>query len=194
MGRMNMAEKAVVNNGLYNFFYGRLLVRRFLRWCRPSGRCLEIGCGPGYTSMEIARLAGVELTATDYDGEEVERAKKLFRMQWAGDRRPKALQADGTALPFRDGTFDCVVEMMAFHHIGRFPAAVSESYRVLRKGGRLCMMDISRYFLWPLTALLPFEHFDGKFTKRQMMEELVGAGFRMEKQEGHDIFMLCAVK
>jgi ubiquinone/menaquinone biosynthesis C-methylase UbiE len=84
--------------------------------------------------------------------------------------------------------------MNTFHHIEGYQKAISETYRVLKKGGSFYMMDISRYFLWPFLQLLPFEHFDGKFTKEQMIGDLEEAGFTIVEQKGCDVFMIHAKK
>ncbi|HSB47866.1 MAG TPA: class I SAM-dependent methyltransferase, partial [Candidatus Bilamarchaeum sp.] len=136
----------------------------------------------------------VALTAIDIDDEEIGRAKKLFRKPENGAWKPEILQADATKLPFRDGAFDCVVEMNAFHHISEYKKAIAECQRILKKGGRFYMLDISRYFLWPLLLLVPFEHFDGKFTRDSMLKELEAAGFRIAKKSGWDVFMIEAIK
>jgi ubiquinone/menaquinone biosynthesis C-methylase UbiE len=188
MAEMNFAEKLLVNSRFYNFFYRNTILKSFLNFCKIEGKYLEIGCGAGFTTAEILKRPGVDLTAIDYDTDEVEKAKTRL------SGKVKLMQADATKLPFKDGSFDCVVEMNTFHHISEYKKAISESFRVLKKGGRLYIMDISRYFLWPLTRLIPFEHFDGKFTRDSMLSELETAGFRITKKRGWDVFMIAAEK
>jgi ubiquinone/menaquinone biosynthesis C-methylase UbiE len=189
MAEMNFAEKFIVNSRAYNFIYRNTLLRWFLDFCDLKGNCLEIGCGPGFTSLEIRKKLDGDLTSIDYDEDEVEKAKKRL-----SGKKVAIMQADATKLPFKDGSFDCVVEMNTFHHISEYRKAISESFRVLKKGGQLYIMDISRYFLWPLTLLLPFEHFDGKFTRDGMIDDLEAAGFRISKKKGWDVFMISAEK
>jgi ubiquinone/menaquinone biosynthesis C-methylase UbiE len=189
MANMNFVEKALVNSRAYNWFYRRTYLRRFLDFCDLRGKCLEIGCGAGFTSREIMGRFAVELTSTDYDPEQVKEAKARLR-----GRRVKVRQADATALPFRDGSFDCAVELNTFHHISRYKDAIGEVYRVLKKGGKFYLMDISRYTFWPLTLLIPFEHFDGKFTKDQMVSELEEAGFSVLRKKGRNLFLIECLK
>jgi ubiquinone/menaquinone biosynthesis C-methylase UbiE len=189
MAEMNFAEKLVVNSGTYNFIYRNTLLKWFLDFCDLNGKCLEIGCGPGFTTLEILKRFKVDLTAIDYDKDEVEKAKKRL----AG-KKIVLLQADATKLPFGDGSFDCVVEMNTFHHISEYKKAIADSFRLLRKGGRLYILDISRYLLWPLTLLLPFEHFDGKFTRDSIIRDLEAEGFQITKKKGWDVFMIAAKK
>lgn len=189
MAEMNFIEKVLVNSRLYNWFYRNVTLKKFLEFCRLEGKCLEIGCGAGFTSAEIMKKFDVELTSIDYDPEQVEKAEKRLRGSGV-----KVMQADATVLPFGDGEFDCVVEMNTFHHIREYRKAIRETHRVLRKGGKFFIMDVSRYMLWPLTKLIPFEHFDGKFTKFSLMSELEAAGFEVTKHKRRDIFFIACRK
>ncbi|MEW6722723.1 MAG: class I SAM-dependent methyltransferase [Candidatus Micrarchaeota archaeon] len=186
---MNFIEKLLVNSGIYNFWYKHTYLRRFLDFCDIKGKTLEIGCGSGFTSAELKTRFGVELTAIDYDEEEIALAKKRYgKMKIAFER------GDGTAMRFGNGEFDCVIELNAFHHIREYKKAVAETRRVLKKGGRFYAMDISMYFMWPLTLLIPFEHFDGKFTRDSLISVLEENGFRVVEKKGWDWFMLHAEK
>ncbi len=54
------------------------------------------------------------------------------------------LVADGAALPVKDGSMDLVVCNMVLHHIvgqGRLERALAECFRVLKKGGRLLIVE-----------------------------------------------------
>jgi hypothetical protein len=56
------------------------------------------------------------------------------------------------------------------------------------------MLDQSMYLMWPLSRLLPFDHFDGKFTKKTMIRELENAGFEVVSEKWGDIFAIHARK
>ena len=191
---MNFAEKILVNSLFYNIFYSNSYIRWFLDFCELDGikediKCLEIGCGAGFTSYEIKRRFRVSLTAIDYDVQEIRLAEREF-----GKFGIRFLQADGRELPFKDGLFELVLEMNALHHIDRYEEAVKEAYRVLKKGGDFYMLDISQYFLWPLLQFLPFEHFDGKFTRDRMIIDLENAGFNVVRNKGWNLFFIHAKK
>lgn len=47
--------------------------------------------------------------------------------------------ADAAALPFADGTFDCVVAFMSLQDVDDLEAAIRDAARVLEPGGRLCI-------------------------------------------------------
>ncbi len=189
MAEMRWIEKTLVNSRIYNYFFRHTVLRWFLDFCRLEGECLEFGCGAGFTGREIAKRFRVKLTSTDYDATQVAKARKLLEADGV-----KVMQADATALPFKEGSFDCVVESNALHHIAEHRKAISEAFRVLRKGGRFFMMDEGKGFMWPLTLLLPFDPFDAKFTRESMMDDLRKAGFEIIKHRGKDVFMIEARK
>lgn len=189
MANMNIIERVMVNSRAYNFFYRRTWFGGFLDFCELKGKCLEIGTGPGYTASELVKRFDIELTTMDFDPAELERAKRRLAGKEVG-----LVQGDAAKMPFKDGSFDCVVEASTFHHIAEWKKAIKEAHRVLKKGGSFFLMDQGMYFAWPFTLAMPFDPFDAKFTKGMMMGELRRAGFRIIKHGGVDVFMIQAEK
>jgi ubiquinone/menaquinone biosynthesis C-methylase UbiE len=56
--------------------------------------------------------------------------------------RASARQADATALPFADASFDTVVSFLMLHHVIEWERALAEAARVLRPGGLLLGYDL----------------------------------------------------
>jgi len=97
---------------------------------------LEIGCGTGIFSAVIAESVR-HLTATDMSEEML--AKTRLRLQKYSNVEVKP--ADGYQLAHAESTFD-VAFMGNVLHIVKEPSTIlKESYRTLRKGGRLLAMD-----------------------------------------------------
>ena len=69
-------------------------------------------------------------------------------MRWLG--------ADTLALPFPDGTFDAVTSGFMLRNVVDVPRSLSEQRRVVRPGGRMVCLEISRP---PRNLLLPFYGF-----------------------------------
>jgi SAM-dependent methyltransferase len=94
--------------------------------------CLEIGCGEG---ANLRRLAA-DAACVGID---------RFPRKLAFARRElpavRFSAADATALPFRDASFPCVFIRDLLHHLPAPGEALCEAVRVLRPGGRLCLLE-----------------------------------------------------
>jgi ubiquinone/menaquinone biosynthesis C-methylase UbiE len=78
-------------------------ISRRVAACSPQ-RVLEIAAGTGIVTRQLRDLlpAGVRLTATDLNQPMLEIARVKFR----ANESVEFQQADATALPFADGSFD----------------------------------------------------------------------------------------
>ncbi len=63
---------------------------------------------------------------------------------WGNRRRfgNGAHRADATDRLYRDGTFDLVVAVHVWHHVGAWRTATAEAHRVLRSGGAPLLADL----------------------------------------------------
>jgi len=103
------------------------LTRRAVR--RAPSRILELAAGTGVLTRQLtAALPGAAVTATDLNDAMVELGSA---------RAPGATwrQADATALPFEDGSFDLVVCQFGVMFFPDKPTAYAEARRVLAAGG-----------------------------------------------------------
>ena len=96
-------------------------------------RVLEIACGTGIVSRRLrdALPATTEIIATDLNPDMFEFAKRKFRK----DEKITWQQADASALPFPNCSFDAAVCQFGVMFVPDKAAAMRESYRVLRSGG-----------------------------------------------------------
>jgi len=111
-----------------------------LRWARrvkmlsthlhPGMSVLELGCGTGYFTRELAR-SGAQLAAIDVSPELLEIAKANCS---APNVRYEIQNA--YALNYPDAAFDSVVGSSILHHL-EIEAAIREIYRVLKSGGTI---------------------------------------------------------
>jgi ubiquinone/menaquinone biosynthesis C-methylase UbiE len=93
-------------------------------------RVLEIACGTGAVTRQLARATAAEIVATDLNQPMLDRAAAT------GTARPvEWRQADAMALPFDDGSFDVVVCQFAAMFFPDRVRGFSEARRVLRDGG-----------------------------------------------------------
>ena len=87
----------------------------------------------------LARYDETNMTVTDFDPEMVDAAST--RLAEFGDR-VTVRQADATALPFPDGSFDAVLSWVMLHHTVEWDTALAEAVRVLRPGGHVVGYDL----------------------------------------------------
>lgn len=118
-------------------------------------RVLEIGVGLGSDFIRFVR-AGAMATGVDLTAHSIELVRRRLELEGLhADLR----QADAEHLPFPDGSFDVVYSWGVLHHTPDSDQAMAEAQRVLKPGGRLCVMLYARYSwlafgLWGRHALL----------------------------------------
>jgi len=98
----------------------------------PDDTVLECACGTGLLSAVIAEKCR-QLTATDFSEKMLKKAKKNCR----AFRNITYDQADITALPCPDSSFDKVVAANVIHLLDNPLAAISELNRVCKDSGML---------------------------------------------------------
>ncbi len=115
---------------------------------RPRDRVLDAACGTGDLALEAAR-AGARVTGLDFSPRMLERARrKAPAVEW--------VEGDLLALPFADGSFDAATVGFGVRNVADLERALRELARVLREGGRLGILEITRprgalrvfYSLW----------------------------------------------
>ncbi|HXP03792.1 MAG TPA: class I SAM-dependent methyltransferase [Stellaceae bacterium] len=104
---------------------------------RNSLDALDIGCGTGFLSLELA-ARGHRVTGIDFAPAMLALAKGKA-VQAAADIRFE--EADAEALPFPPLSFDLVITRHVLWTLPHPEAAIDEWTRVLRPGGRLVVID-----------------------------------------------------
>jgi ubiquinone/menaquinone biosynthesis C-methylase UbiE len=106
---------------------------------RPGADLLDVGCGPGTITVDLARLvAPGRVTGIDRAQDVVDKAvAHAAEPGGAVDRRA----ADVYALPFPDASFDVVHAHQVLQHLVDPVRALVEMRRVLRPGGLVAVRD-----------------------------------------------------
>jgi ubiquinone/menaquinone biosynthesis C-methylase UbiE len=113
--------------------WSRKLAPRFVEFAGVADgeRILDVGCGTGSLTFELARHAGLkEIQAIDFSRVFVAAAKSRN-----ADARVVIQQADATALPFEDRSFDRAMALLVLHFVPEAAKAIAEMCRVVRPGG-----------------------------------------------------------
>ncbi|WP_088553821.1 class I SAM-dependent methyltransferase [Calderihabitans maritimus] len=111
---------------------------------RASMEILDIGCGTGNFSLELARL-GVKVTGIDVSEAMLAKAREKATQEGLAI---KFLRADARKLPFGEASFDAVVSVTALEFVPNLADALQEAYRVLKPGGRLVVGLIGGNSAW----------------------------------------------
>lgn len=121
--------------------YGRSLARAFIAAARirPGQTVLDVGCGSGALTVELAGVLGAEHTF-GIDPAAGDVAACTARVPGADIRT-----GDAEALPFEDGRFDTVLSQLVLGHLSDAERAVREMSRVARPGAAVaaCVWDFA---------------------------------------------------
>lgn len=135
-------------------------------------KILDLGCGSGKLAIYLSEETGCDITGVDPSRERIEKAREqsssvTFEVQPAED------------LTFVDNTFDVVVSLKSWHEFIDPKAALRESMRLLKEGGKIYIIDwvggvahTKKYFSMETRA-----HAKKYFSMEQLREMLSEAGF-----------------
>ena len=98
---------------------------------RDCSSCLELGCHDGMVGVELARL-GKTAYGLDLDRESFDPRALKEGVQF--------IHGDVARMPIEDRTMDLIYSFAAFEHFPDPDTALSESWRVLKKGGYLYLL------------------------------------------------------
>lgn len=101
---------------------------------------LEVAPGPGFLAIEFAK-AGHKVTA-------LEISKTFVEIAEANAKTAKVSvdvrQGNASAMPFEENLFDFIICVAAFKNFSEPVEAIHEMHRVLKPGGKACIMDLRR--------------------------------------------------
>ena len=123
-----------------------------------SGLVLEVGSGPGYLGLEwLKGTEGTTLKCLDIDENMIATARKHAN-EYGLSHRVEYIKADASQMPFEDEHFDAVFSNCSLHEWAHPEPILNEINRVLKPGGRYCIIDLRRdmkprvkRFLWAQT-------------------------------------------
>jgi SAM-dependent methyltransferase len=137
---------------------------------------LEIGCGEGYGTAQLARSART-IVGVDYDALTAVHAAATY---------PQAhfVRANLAALPFADESVEVVATLQVIEHVWNHGEFVGECLRVLRPGGRLLVTTPNRLTFSPglEKPVNPFHTVE--FTAAELVDLLTRHGFAVEQALG----------
>jgi|SRR5215210_132775 len=112
---------------------------------RPGDRVLDAACGTGDFAVADLGAGAAHVTGLDFSPRMLERARrKAPQVEW--------VEGDMLDLPFGDGSFDAATVGFGVRNVADLERALRELRRVLRPGGRIAILEITR----PRGPLRPF--------------------------------------
>jgi len=105
---------------------------------RTGDRILDLGCGSGWATRLLARLAGDggSVVGLDISDEMVRQAQDAS----ADLKNVRFLQGSSEKIPADDNSFDKVLSVESFYYYADQDRALDELFRVMTPGGRLFIL------------------------------------------------------
>jgi ubiquinone/menaquinone biosynthesis C-methylase UbiE len=117
------------------------LARRISNQIPQGGAILEVAPGPGYFSIELAKLGSYDITGLDISHTFVKIATE--KAAKAGVR-VDFKQGSASKMPLQSSSFDFLLCRAAFKNFAKPGEALQEMCRVLRPQGRGMIIDLKR--------------------------------------------------
>ncbi len=144
----SVADRYDLMNDLMSLGIHRLW-KRFgvlLTGIRTGYRVLDLAGGTGDLTLHLARSVGADgrVVLADINANMLVRGRqRLVNEGIAGN--VDYLQTDAENLPFPDNYFDCVTMAFGLRNVTRKECALASMYRVLKPGGRVMVLEFSRF-------------------------------------------------
>lgn len=142
-------RQVVINDCLAGRFDGRILP-----FSNKHRKVLDLGCGPGFWTVELIQHGCKNVVAADLTSQALELTKKRLTIHGL---KAQLSQQNAEAMTFPDGEFSHVNCQGVIHHTPNPEACLKEMARVLEKDGTACISVYYRnIFLrtWPIFKYL----------------------------------------
>lgn len=150
---------------------------------RSRGRALDIGTGPGQIVIKLAhRLTRWKFTGVDRSQAMI--AQACRNLAAAGSTlagRVEFQPADGTSLPFPNGSFDFVMCNSVLHHLAEPEKLLEAMARLAKPEGAILLRDLRRpgRLVYPVHVWRHGRHYSG--TMRKLFRDSVRSAYTIEE-------------
>lgn len=135
-------------------------------WFKENAKILDCAAGTGVYAFHLAEL-GHQVTATDITPRHVEVMRETLKGK-SYDMETAVMDATDMSR-FTEESFDVVLNMGPFYHLlkeEQRQKCLSESLRVLKKGGLLFAAYIPRFYVFQYVALSDTQYLDARLGKQ----------------------------
>lgn len=117
-------------------FYRRWVQQR--HGLKPGHKVLDVACGTGLVAVEAMKILGTAENITCLDPSE-------GMLAVARTKLPATfVQGRAEQMPFADESFDFLTMGYALRHVTSLEATFREYHRVLRRGGRVLILEVTK--------------------------------------------------
>ena len=143
---------------------------------------MDVGCGTGAILTHVERrFPDVATVGLDFD----DGALDYCRGRRLGAR---LMRGDGTRLPLRDGSLDCITALDIIEHFDDDEAVIAELFRTLKPGGELVASVPAYPWLW--SPHDDFLHHKRRYRTGELQAKLRAAGFEIASSHGFNFLLL----
>lgn len=133
-----------LNNRVHSMWRDQAWRRAAVKMCnvKPTDAILDVACGTGDLSFAFAAAGPASVTGLDFTHEMVEIAVAKAS-ELALDVPVAFGDGDAMRLPLADASVDVVSIAFGIRNVAEPAVAIGEFYRVLKPGGRVCVLEFS---------------------------------------------------
>ncbi len=192
---MNKAEKVTLVNDVFNLIapdYDRMnLIMTWgmlplwqkkvmaLTQLPLGGRAIDVCCGTGEMTFQLAKKAGAygEAVGLDFSQEMIIAAQNKQALMKAHNVR--FINGDALAIPLPNQSFHVATSGFALRNVADIPQAIGEMARVVKPGGRVVCMEVSRPLFPPARLFFNYYYYKlvPKLGDRMVTGRVVGDRF-----------------
>ena len=123
----------------------------------PGGCALDVCCGTGDFAFALADRVGESgrVVGVDFSAPMIDLARHKAQKMHCGNTSFSV--ANACKLPFPDNSFDCVTVGFGLRNVADIDMALAEMSRVVKPGGRVICLEISKVRAWFLS--LPWKFY-----------------------------------
>lgn len=132
----------IMSFGAHHYWRKSAVARTGLR---PRGTALDLCCGTGMITADLAKRVGStgRITGMDLSGEMLAIAKKRLHKRGLSGR-VNLIQGNVASLPFPEESFDCVTIGYGLRNVHDPEQVLTESRRVLKTGGVIVAIESAK--------------------------------------------------
>lgn len=113
---------------------------------KPGGTGLDVCCGTGELTFKMEKMVGPKGKVWGLDFSENMLGVAREKLTSQGNKNITFIHGDALKLPFQDNSFDAATNGFALRNVVDIAKAIREMARVVKPGGKVVCLEVSRPF------------------------------------------------